>query len=137
MPDLKGAIFAPLGLESEHRLPRAYRHVADLETPGLRKSMRNLITQFRALEAQLIWGHAPGYSKEKVGRAFLDNYCHALLSGPDGPLRCPSPLGAFVLFGSGTLYRDHRHRPNEVYLALTGGGQWRVGNRTWRALDAG
>jgi len=135
--DLGGVEFAPTiqnGLESP---PVAYRFIEDLISSDHGSSLREIFRLFQLVEDQLIWGHAPGYTRDNVGQEFLDNYCHALLTGPDGPLKCASPLGAFVLFGPDTLYRDHSHAPNEVYLALTGGGEWRVGQHTWTQLNAG
>lgn len=117
--------------------PEAHQLLKTFASSAQKKSMKNIIDQLCAADDLVIWGHAPGYTKENVGQMFLDNYCHALVSGPDGPLQCPSPLGAFVLFGPETLYKDHSHAPNEVYLALTGGGEWRVGNSGWRQLQSG
>lgn len=117
--------------------PKAYQFLQHLSSQAQSQSMQELIRQLVDVEDYLIWGHAPGYNKDNVGQEFLDNYCHALLSGPDGPLRCDSPLGAFVLFGPETLYRDHSHTPNEVYLALNAGGEWRVGSHDWTKLDEG
>lgn len=137
VPDLSGAEFAPTNQKEMESLPRAYRFVEEITSMDHPSSLQEIFEQFRAVEDLLIWGHAPGYTKDNVGQEFLNNYCHALLTGPDGPLRCTSPLGAFVLFGRDTLYRDHSHAPNEVYLALTGGGEWRVGQHSWTKLDAG
>ena len=117
--------------------PNAFRFVEDITSLKHHSSVQEIIEQFQTVQELLIWGHAPGYNKDNVGQRFLDNYCHALLTGPDGPLKCASPLGAFVLFGPDTLYKDHSHAPNEVYLALTGGGEWRVGDHPWIQLDAG
>lgn len=136
VPDVRDAVFDPPVQGEEICRPRAHRFVEEIASLDQKDSVQDIIGQFRLVEDLLIWGHAPGYSKDNVGQEFLDNYCHALLTGPDGPLRCASPLGAFVLFGPNTLYRDHSHAPNEVYLALTGGGQWRVGRHSWRQLDA-
>lgn len=137
VPKLNGATYDPSTQSGTTPLPRAYRYVEDVVSLKRRNSQSEIIEQFQLVEELLIWGHTPGYREDNVGLAFLDNYCHALLTGPDGPLRCASPLGAFVLFGPGTLYREHSHSPNEVYLALTGGGQWRVGRQPWRQLGAG
>ena len=137
LPDLCDAVFDPPARKAEEPFPRAHRFLQSIALSGSEGSPGDLVRQLREVENLLIWGHAPGYTPQNVGQAFLDSYCHALLTGPDGPLRCASPLGAFVLFGPDTLYRDHVHAPNEVYLAVTEGGQWRVGNRGWQALEAG
>ena len=137
VPSLSGARFDPAGLEGPELPLPARRHIDGIEVSSFSSSVSELIRGLRQLESSLIWGHAPGYTEANVGREFLDNYCHALLSGPDGPLRCRSPLGAFVLFGPNTLYREHSHSPNEVYLTLTGGGQWRVGDYDWLTLQPG
>lgn len=137
VPDTSDALFDPSVQDGAEPLPRAYRFVEEVVSQDERNPVRGIIEQFWLVEELLIWGHAPGYSEDKVGLEFLDNYCHALLTGPDGPLRCASPLGAFVLFGPRTLYREHSHPPNEVYLALTGGGQWQVDHQPWKQLEAG
>jgi len=137
VPNFSNAKFDPATRDGVESFPSAYRFVENLLISNDQDSLQEILQQFKCVEKLLVWGHAPGYSKDNVGQEFLDNYCHALLTGPDGPLRCKSPLGAFVLFGPNTLYRDHSHAPNEVYLALTGGGEWRVGNHSWKQLDAG
>jgi len=119
VPNLDGAEFAPPvdnGLQSP---PNAFRLVEGILALHHPDSLREIFELFRIVERS------------------LDSYCHALLTGPDGPLKCVSPLGAFVLFGPDTLYKDHSHAPNEVYLALTEGGEWRVGDSAWRQLGAG
>ena len=137
VPDISGATYEPASLTHVQPRPLAYRFIEELLLANRGARCNEMIDQFHAVEDQLIWGQAPGYGVDNVGQDFLDNYCHALLTGPDGPLRCAFPLGAFVLFGPNTLYEDHSHAPNEVYLALTGGGQWRVGHHDWRKLEAG
>ncbi|MFK8075702.1 MAG: dimethylsulfonioproprionate lyase family protein [Granulosicoccus sp.] len=137
VPDIRTAKFeisVDAGLESR---PKAYQYVDHFESMVRSPELKQLINLLKDVEEYLIWGHAPGYTRDNVGQEFLDNYCHALLSGPDGPLRCEVPLGAFVLFGPDTLYKDHSHVPNEVYLAITGGGEWRVGENPWVKLDEG
>jgi len=135
IPDLSSSTFTPVATVQER--PLAHALLNDFEQMDDAHSLQPLVKQLRQLEDDLIWGHAPGYNAKNVGQAFLDNYCHALLTGPDGPLVCDLPLGAFVLFGPHTLYKDHWHKPNEIYLALSSGGQWRVGDDQWRRLDAG
>ena len=137
VPRLDRAAFEPAPQKVPELPLMACRHLDGIDVSSFTSPVRELLTEFRQLQRSFIWGHAPGYTEDNVGREFLDNYCHALVSGPEGPLRCGSPLGAFVLFGPDTLYREHSHRPNEVYLALTGGGQWRVGDYDWLTLQAG
>ena len=137
VPDISSAEFLPTSQCGVRTPPHAYRFVEDFLSSDHQNPLQKLVEQFRATEDLLIWGQAPGYHQDNVGQAFLDNYCHALLTGPDGPLKCSCPLGAFVLFGPETLYRDHSHAPNEVYLALTDGGEWRVEGHPWKTLTAG
>ena len=138
VPGLCGMSFVPTTQkEMVASRPTAFRFTEEIISSNDQSSLQEIFEQFRLVEKSLIWGHAPGYCKDNVGQEFLDNYCHALLTGPDGPLKCESPLGAFVLFGPDTLYKDHSHAPNEVYLALTEGGEWRVGHHSWKQLDAG
>ena len=137
IPDLSSATFETSTISETQVRPRAYRHVENIESSTLPKQMRSIVDQLRILEALLVWGHAPGYNEDNVGREFLDNYCHALLTSAVGPLKCAAPLGSFVLFGPNTFYKEHHHEPNEVYLALTGGGRWKVGDHPWTQLNPG
>ncbi|MEM7504524.1 MAG: dimethylsulfonioproprionate lyase family protein [Pseudomonadota bacterium] len=137
IPSLDAAVYQPPAEAQTPARPYAHRHVAGIRKSRLPSRMQALFEHFSQLENLLIWGHAPGYTEERVGREFLDNYCHALLSGPDGPLVCAAPLGAFVLFGPDTLYKEHHHAPNEVYLAVSGGGEWKVGAHPWTPVAAG
>ena len=137
VPELHHTRFNPLIQDKASSRPGAYRFFEELVATRPTDALNDLLDQINTCRDLLIWGHAPGYTTENVGQVFLDSYCHALLTGPDGPLHCAAPLGAFVLFGPNTLYRDHRHSPNEIYLALTGGGEWRLGEQDWRYLEAG
>ena len=137
VPDISTAVFDPHSLEDSESMPRAFGFMKDFISQDLKLEVKTIVDQLYDAKKATIWGHAPGYNVDNVGQAFLDNYCHALLTGPDGPLKCESPLGAFVLFGPETLYKDHSHTPNEIYLALTDGGEWRVGDSGWRSLEAG
>jgi len=137
VPELSQAEFDPTVDYEIIDFPKAHRFLNDFLSTGDQNPVQEIIVQLKSVERLLAWGHAPGYNTDNVGQEFLDNYCHALLTGPDGPLKCASPLGAFVLFGPNTLYRDHWHTPNEVYIALTGGGEWRVGHQPWMELEAG
>lgn len=134
LPSLQDAQYVPTIPYGTDRPPVAHQFLKMFRPEG---SVRKIVQQLQALDSALIWGHAPGYDPENVGQKFLDNYCHALITGPDGPLMCNYPLGAFVLFGPGTFYKEHSHAPNEVYLALSDGGQWKVGAHDWQPLNAG
>ena len=137
IPDVADAIFDSASITEISPQLKAYRFVEEFVSLSQGSPTQGLVEQFFALEKLLIWGHASGYNTNNVGQTFLDNYCHALLTGPEGPLKCAAPLGAFVLFGPDTFYKDHSHTPNEVYLALTGGAEWRVDDNDWQQLEAG
>ncbi len=137
VPDFTEALFDPSAITESNQQLHAFRFVEQLVAKDYQGSMKEIVEQFHQVKDLLVWGQAPGYNVENVGQHFLDNYCHALLTGPDGPLKCDAPLGSFVIFGPNTLYKDHSHVPNEVYLAISGGGEWRVGEHDWRELAAG
>ncbi len=137
VPGLHTLNYVPMDHNGLDQNLSAFRLINELLAAGQQSTLATIHDQLDLVREHLLWGHAPGYTAETVGQTFLDNYCHALLTGPDGPLVGDSPLGAFVLFGPNTLYRDHSHAPNEIYLALSGGGEWRVGEHPWTELDAG
>src|SRR5690606_24414945 len=72
---------------------------------------------------------------------FLDAYGYFVLAGPaDGPpafVECPGLACGLLLLGPGTLYPPHRHPAAELYLPLTGDGEWQEGDSAWRRVPAG
>jgi len=90
-----------------------------------------LAASLAAARDALPWTQNASYDEARVGRALLDAYAYACLSGPDGLQRCEVPLAGYILIAPNFEYADHRHAPREVYLVLTPGARWRLDGGEW------
>jgi hypothetical protein len=83
----------------------------------------------------LHWGqtHAAG----DFGQNFLDNYGWLELFGTRGHFANDRMAGGFLILGPGIEYPDHHHVAEELYVPLTGGTCWRMGEGAWRLRQAG
>jgi hypothetical protein len=96
-----------------------------------------------ALLAQLLsgsrmslhWGQT--YSAEDFGPEFLDNYGWVETFGTRGHFANTRVAGGFLLLGPQTAYPDHHHIAEEIYIPLTGGALWRMGNAPLSPRAAG
>ncbi len=90
-----------------------------------------LATAIDAVRGELRWSQNAAYDEATVGRELLDGYAYAVLSAPDGPLPCESPLCGYLMMAPDLTYRDHWHAPREIYLVLTPGSQWCLDSGDW------
>ena len=96
-----------------------------------------LADAFAATVDQLSWSQAGAYLSDPRARRFLEGYGFAIVSGPDGPVRRDTPLSGFILLAPGHHYPAHHHPPREIYLPLTPGARWRLGEGAWFDVPAG
>lgn len=87
------------------------------------------------------WTQNPNYRRQPPDPRFLENYGYFVVAGPaDGPpafVEAPELAMGFLLLGPGTLYPAHRHPAEEIYIPLTGEGEWRKEDAPWRREAAG
>jgi hypothetical protein len=86
-----------------------------------------LAAALRALTPYLAWRQNPGYTADRVGIRFLDNYGYAELVGPAGLLLSDRVAAGVLLLGPDTTYPPHSHPAVEHYLPLSGTALWGVG----------
>ena len=96
-----------------------------------RHELAGLAALLDDLRDELCWSQNAAYDESTVSRALLDGYAYAVLTAPDGPLPCESPLSGYLLMGPDLTYRDHWHAPREIYLVLTPGSQWCLDSGDW------
>jgi hypothetical protein len=93
------------------------------------------------LGAVACWTQNPHYRSSPPDSAFLANYGYFVVAGPaDGPpafVEAPNLAMGFLLLGPGTHYPAHRHPAEEIYIPLSGAGDWRRGEAPWRREAAG
>lgn len=72
------------------------------------------------------------YAAAEMPPGFLDRYCWTELLGTRGHW-CSDRLAAgFLLLGPDTLYPEHRHAAEEIYIVLAGTADWSRGGEGWR-----
>lgn len=82
------------------------------------------------------WRQNPSYRAHPPSAGFLDNYGYLECAGPDAPLRTSSLRLGLLLLGPDTLYPQHHHPAEEVYLPL-GPGRWLRDGDGWQDVPAG
>jgi Dimethlysulfonioproprionate lyase len=81
------------------------------------------------------WGQT--YKADDFGSDFLDKYGWIELFGTRGHFRNDMLAAGFLLLGPHLEYPDHHHIAEEIYVPLTGGSEWRMGNRPFAVRGTG
>ena len=81
------------------------------------------------------WGQT--YSEADFGQEFIDNYGWLEVFGTRGHFVNDAVAGGFLILGPGLIYPDHHHVAEEIYIPLTGGTEWRMGEGDFRVRGAG
>ena len=89
-----------------------------------------------ALAPALRWAQTPNYRRAPPDPGFLDGYGYAVIAGPAaGPpalIGCETLALGVLLLGPGTHYPLHSHPAVELYVTLSGDGQWWRDAGPWR-----
>jgi hypothetical protein len=83
----------------------------------------------------LRWGQT--YSEADFGKAFIDNYGWLELFGTRGHFVNDEVAAGLLILGPEIVYPDHHHVAEEIYIPLTGGTEWRMGEGGFRVRAAG
>jgi hypothetical protein len=81
------------------------------------------------------WGQT--YTAADFGKKFIDNYGWLEVFGTRGHFDNRKIAGGFLILGPGIDYPDHHHVAEEIYIPLTGGAGWRMGDGAFRRREAG
>ena len=91
-----------------------------------------------SLAPALGWAQNPNYRRAPPDPDFLANYGYAVIAGPAGgppaPIRCETLALGILLLGPGTHYPLHSHPAVELYVTLSGDGEWWRDQGPWRAV---
>jgi quercetin dioxygenase-like cupin family protein len=110
-------------------LPRALEHAR--RQTGF---VGALTAAFAVIEPQLNWKVRAG--AETQPERFLNGHANAAITGPEGlEIRHDVRIGV-SLMAPHTRYPDHRHLPEEIYVALSS-GQWRQASNPWHEPGIG
>ncbi len=102
---------------------------------GLAPPAKPLVRELARGRAELCWGQT--YTGAEFGQRFLDNYGWLEILGTRGHFVHDEIAAGFLILGPHLLYPDHHHTAEEVYIALTGGTEWRMGNGGFVRREAG
>ncbi|RWG82684.1 dimethylsulfonioproprionate lyase family protein [Mesorhizobium sp.] len=83
----------------------------------------------------LRWGQT--YTASDFGQAFIDNYGWLEVFGTRGHFVNDDVAAGLLILGSDMVYPDHHHIAEEIYIPLTGGTEWRMGEDGFRVREAG
>ncbi|MBA3448677.1 MAG: transcriptional regulator [Pseudaminobacter sp.] len=71
------------------------------------------------------WGQT--YTPADFGQRFIDSYGWLEVFGTRGHFVNDAMAGGFLILGPDIVYPDHHHIAEEIYIPLTGGTEWRMG----------
>lgn len=83
----------------------------------------------------LCWGQT--YNASDFGEAFLQNYGWLEVFGTRGHFANEEVAAGLLILGPGITYPDHHHIAEEIYIPLTGGTEWRMGEGGFHTRQAG
>jgi Dimethlysulfonioproprionate lyase len=95
--------------------------------------LRNLAASFRALEPRLGWSNE---GERRLSPALAENYADAMIVGRGGLLPSGTVEIGISVMAPDTIYPNHRHRPEELYIALSP-GSWRQQDGLWHEPGIG
>ncbi|RWN39090.1 dimethylsulfonioproprionate lyase family protein [Mesorhizobium sp.] len=84
---------------------------------------------------ELHWGQT--YGEADFGKTFIDNYGWLEVFGTRGHFVNNEVAAGLLILGPDIVYPDHHHVAEEIYIPLTGGTQWRMGEGGFRTREAG
>ncbi|WP_421912606.1 dimethylsulfonioproprionate lyase family protein [Mesorhizobium sp.] len=125
--DMPARALEPHPLACVSHLDRA----ADLAPAGARPLVRFLA----AHGSDLRWGQT--YTEADFGKAFIDNYGWLEVFGMRGHFANDEVAAGLLILGPDIVYPDHHHVAEEIYIPLTGGTEWRMGESGFRVRAAG
>lgn len=116
-----------------HHLPclRYLDRAAELAPPNARPLARFLAAHCD----ELCWGQT--YSADDFGAEFLTGYGWLEIFGTRGPFVNDEVAAGLLILGPDIVYPDHHHVAEEIYIPLTGGTEWRMGEGGFRPRKAG
>lgn len=104
---------------------------AEMSAPAERELVELLTNRSDAMH----WGQT--YTAADFGQHFLDNYGWVELFGTRGYYINDKVAAGFLILGPGVEYPDHHHLAEEIYIPLTSGTEWRMGDAPFRERRGG
>ncbi|MBN9550350.1 MAG: transcriptional regulator, partial [Alphaproteobacteria bacterium] len=83
---------------------------------------------------ELRWGQT--YTAADFGQDFIDNYGWLEVFGTRGYFVNDEVAGGLLILGPEIVYPDHHHIAEEIYIPLTSGTEWRMGEGSFHIREA-
>jgi hypothetical protein len=125
--DMPARTLEPHPLNCLRHLDRA----AELAPPDA-KPLVQLLAERRN---DLRWGQT--YSEADFGKEFIDKYGWLEVFGTRGHFVNDAVAAGVLILGPDIVYPDHHHIAEEIYIPLTGGTEWRMGESGFCMRTAG
>ncbi|TPK98160.1 transcriptional regulator [Mesorhizobium sp. B2-4-12] len=125
--DMPARALEPHTLGCLRHLDRA----AELTPPDAKPLVQLLARQ----RNDLPWGQT--YTEADFGKAFIDNYGWLEMFGTRGHFANDEVAAGLLILGPDIVYPDHHHVAEEIYIPLTSGTEWRMGEGGFRKREAG
>lgn len=125
--DMRARSLEPSGLGCLRHLDR----IAELAPSAIKPLTRFLADHRDALR----WGQT--YTAADFGQGFIDNYGWLEVFGTRGHFVNDEVAGGLLMLGPDIVYPDHHHIAEEIYIPLTGGTEWRMGEGGFHVREAG
>lgn len=113
---------------------RCLRHLgraAELAIPSARPLSELLADHREAFR----WGQT--YTDADFDAHFIDNYGWLEVFGTRGHFANDEVAAGFLVLGPAVTYPDHHHIAEEIYIPLTGGTLWRMGEEDFVVRSGG
>ena len=94
--------------------------------------LRDLVKSFKQIEPMLAWYNRTG----SASSSFNESHANSIVVGPEALLPSDEVQIGVTIMAPQTTYPDHRHPPEEVYIALSP-GQWRQNDGPWKEPGVG
>ncbi|WP_434723189.1 dimethylsulfonioproprionate lyase family protein [Mesorhizobium sp. RIZ17] len=105
--------------------------IAEL-APADAKPLAHFVADHRGA---LRWGQT--YTAADFGQTFIDNYGWLEVFGTRGHFVNDAVAAGLLVLGPDIVYPDHHHIAEEIYIPLTGGTEWRMGEGDFHVREAG
>lgn len=122
-------------LEARELPPRTLAAARHLDRVAAIAGGSRLVERLVEDRPALSWGQT--YGEADFGRRFVENYCWVEMIGTRGHFVCDRLAAGFLILGPELHYPDHRHVAEEIYIPLTGGAEWRMGDEPFTVRPAG
>jgi hypothetical protein len=104
-------------------------------SPAAGDAERALLDTLAKTAGFLDWRQTYGISD--FSQAFLDNYGWVEIFGTRGHFQSDTVAGGFLMLGPHTIYPDHHHIAEEIYIPLTEHSLWSMGGAPFQFRMAG